>query len=160
MSRQLPADGYYFTEEQPVLCPFFGLWNKAYAKLNISLSAHVPAQYTDGDRQSDRHVENTPSSVSSNPSGLDSSKLGAFAYCIEATESLNQITTFFLQQCIDWQNKDEVMNWLTRFKELDLRLVQYVESSHWSSLLIVWQLETFLTGTLEGFQHICRQVTH
>lgn len=56
---------------------------------------------------------------------IDSSKLGAFAYCIEATESLSQVTTFFLQQRINWQDKEHAVSWLTRFKELDLRLVQW-----------------------------------
>jgi hypothetical protein len=60
---------------------------------------------------------------------IDSSKLGAFAYCVEATESLSQVTTFFLQQRIRWQDKDQAVNWLTRFKELDLRLV------HWKLFL-------------------------
>lgn len=63
--------------------------------------------------------------LASNSAAVDTSKLGAFAYCIEATESLSQVTTFFLQQKIDFRNKREVGSWLTRFKELDLRLVQY-----------------------------------
>jgi hypothetical protein len=50
--------------------------------------------------------------------------LGALAYRIEATESLNQVTSFFLQQRVDFRNRQEVGAWLTRFKELDLRLVQ------------------------------------
>jgi hypothetical protein len=36
------------------------------------------------------------------------------------------VTTFFLQQRINWQDKNHAVSWLTRFKELDLRLVQYV----------------------------------
>jgi hypothetical protein len=60
---------------------------------------------------------------------VDTSKLGAFAYCIEATESLNQVTTFFLQQRVNFENRQEVGSWLTIFKELDLRLVQYVLTS-------------------------------
>lgn len=31
---------------------------------------------------------------------------------------------FFLQQKVDFNNRNEVGSWLTRFKELDLRLVQ------------------------------------
>lgn len=50
--------------------------------------------------------------------------VGAFAYCIEATESLSRITTYFLQQKINLDDRQEVSQWLTRFKELDLRLVQ------------------------------------
>lgn len=54
----------------------------------------------------------------------DMSTVGAFAYCIEATESLSRVTTFFLQQKINFHDRREVSSWLTRFKELDLRLVQ------------------------------------
>jgi len=39
------------------------------------------------------------------------------------------VTTFFLQQRIRWQDKEQAVNWLTRFKELDLRLV------HWKLFL-------------------------
>lgn len=55
---------------------------------------------------------------------MDMTTVGAFAYRIEATESLSRITTYFLQQKIDFQNRQQVSDWLTRFKELDLRLVQ------------------------------------
>jgi hypothetical protein len=54
---------------------------------------------------------------------------GAFAYRIEATESLNRVTTYFLQQKVDMHRPENVTSWLTRFKELDLRLV------HWKMLL-------------------------
>lgn len=57
-------------------------------------------------------------------STVDMSKVGAFAYYIESIESLSQITTYFLQTKIDFTNRQEVSLWLTRFKELDLRLVQ------------------------------------
>jgi hypothetical protein len=45
-------------------------------------------------------------------------------YRIEATESLSQISSFFLQQHVDFEDRSQVSDWLTRFKELDLRLVQ------------------------------------
>lgn len=54
------------------------------------------------------------------------STVGAYAYCIEATESLSRITSYFLRQEIDFTDRTQVSDWLTRFKELDLRLVQYV----------------------------------
>ncbi|KIX05711.1 uncharacterized protein Z518_03683 [Rhinocladiella mackenziei CBS 650.93] len=126
--RRLPADGAFFTQEKSVLCPFFGLWNKTFAKLSVSLAAHVPAQYNEDDTPSDIIPEASPP-TSASTIAVDSSNLGAFAYCIEATESLNQVTTFFLQQRIDWQNRQDVLDWLTRFKELDLRLV------HWKMFL-------------------------
>lgn len=52
------------------------------------------------------------------------STIGAFALCIEATESMSRVTTYFLQQRINLQDQKQVGSWLTRFKELDLRLVQ------------------------------------
>ncbi|KAF2112785.1 fungal-specific transcription factor domain-containing protein [Lophiotrema nucula] len=119
--RRLPADGGYFTREEPVTTPFFGIWNKAAARIGRSL-ANVPAQYNEEDPAVDQTQSTSPGSAN----GLiDASKLGAFAYCIEATESLSQVTTFFLQQRINWQDKEHAISWLTRFKELDLRLVQW-----------------------------------
>lgn len=88
--------------------------------------AHVPAQYNEEDPVADQVQGTSPSSSNTL---IDASKLGAFAYCIEATESLSQVTTFFLQQRIRWQDKEQAVNWLTRFKELDLRLV------HWKLFL-------------------------
>lgn len=58
------------------------------------------------------------------PNSVDMTTVGAFAYCIEATESLSRVTTYFLQQRINFDDRQEVGSWLTRFKELDLRLVQ------------------------------------
>ncbi|CAO2655751.1 Nn.00g045540.m01.CDS01 [Neocucurbitaria sp. VM-36] len=119
--RRLPADGGYFTREEPVTTPYFGIWNKAAARIGRSL-ANVPAQYNDEDPA----VEQTQGASPNSANGyIDASKLGAFAYCVEATESLSQVTTFFLQQRINWQDKEHAVSWLTRFKELDLRLVQW-----------------------------------
>lgn len=120
--RRLPADGGYFTREEPVTTPYFGIWNKAAARIGRSL-AHLPAQYNEDDPS----VSELPVGASPNSANgyIDASKLGAFAYCVEATESLSQVTTFFLQQRINWHDKEHAINWLTRFKELDLRLVQW-----------------------------------
>ncbi|KAJ6198930.1 hypothetical protein J3E72DRAFT_415404, partial [Bipolaris maydis] len=119
--RRLPADGGYFTREEPVTTPYFGIWNKAAARIGRSL-ANVPAQYNEDDPGTDLPPGASPNSTNSY---IDASKLGAFAYCVEATESLSQVTTFFLQQRINWQDKEHAVSWLTRFKELDLRLVQW-----------------------------------
>ncbi|KAH9859614.1 hypothetical protein IAQ61_011395 [Plenodomus lingam] len=121
--RRLPADGGYFTREEPVITPFFGIWNKAAARIGRSL-AHVPPQYNEEDPAVEQHggIGASPSSANG---FIDASKLGAFAYCVEATESLSQVTTFFLQQRINWQDKEHAISWLTRFKELDLRLVNW-----------------------------------
>lgn len=126
--RRLPADGGYFTREEPVTTPYFGIWNKAAARIGRSL-ANVPAQYNEDDPTMEQVQGNgTGASPSSANGYIDASKLGAFAYCVEATESLSQVTTFFLQQRITW-DKEHAVSWLTRFKELDLRLV------HWKIFL-------------------------
>lgn len=119
--RRLPADGGYFTREEPVVTPYFGIWNKAAARIGRSL-ANVPAPYSEEDPIAEQPQGASPNSANGY---IDASKLGAFAYCVEATESLSQVTTFFLQQRINAQDKEHAVGWLTRFKELDLRLVQW-----------------------------------
>ncbi|XPS92565.1 hypothetical protein M3J09_001952 [Ascochyta lentis] len=123
--RRLPADGGYFTREEPVVTPYFGIWNKAAARIGRSL-ANVPAPYSEEDPAAEQPQGASPNSANGY---IDASKLGAFAYCVEATESLSQVTTFFLQQKINAQDKEHAVSWLTRFKELDLRLV------HWKLFL-------------------------
>ncbi|KAG4436263.1 hypothetical protein IFR05_008245 [Cadophora sp. M221] len=125
--RKLPCDGGLWHREEPSDTPYFGIWNKSAAKIGNSI-AFIPAHYPTPDHEIEPDNVRSPG-VASNSAIVDTSKLGAFAYCIEATESLSQVTTFFLQQKIDFQNKREVGSWLTRFKELDLRLV------HWKMFL-------------------------
>lgn len=120
--RKLPCDGGLWHREEPSDTPYFGIWNKSAAKIGNSI-AFIPAHYPTPDHEIEPDSVRSPG-VASNSAIVDTSKLGAFAYCIEATESLSQVTTFFLQQRIDFQNRREVGSWLTRFKELDLRLVQ------------------------------------
>lgn len=55
---------------------------------------------------------------------MDTSAIGAFGYYVESLESLCRINLYFLHQKIDFSNRQEVSCWLTRFKELDLRLIQ------------------------------------
>ncbi|KAN0110702.1 Fungal specific transcription factor domain containing protein [Hyaloscypha variabilis] len=122
--RRLPCDGELWHKETPALTPYFGIWNKSAAKIGNSV-AYIPAHYPTSDRETDHRSPTTTSSVGP----VDTSKLGAFAYCIEATESLSQVTSFFLQQKVNFRDASEFSSWLTRFKELDLRLV------HWKMFL-------------------------
>lgn len=55
----------------------------------------------------------------------DQTSLGGFAYCVEATESLSLVTSFFLQHALDATSPQNVQMWLLRFKQLDLRLVRW-----------------------------------
>ncbi|KAL7920251.1 sugar transporter domain-containing protein [Trichoderma austrokoningii] len=119
--RRLPCGGAMWARSEPVSTPYFGIWDKATAKIGNSIS-NAPTIYL-----SPKTVADHPTPGSN--SEVDVSKLGAFAYCIEATENLSQVTSFFLQQGVDFDDRDAVKSWLTRFKELDLRLV------HWKMFL-------------------------
>ncbi|KAJ4855633.1 fungal specific transcription factor domain-containing protein [Trichoderma breve] len=119
--RRLPCGGAMWARAEPVSTPYFGIWDKSTAKIGNSISS-APTIYV-----SPKVAIDHPSPGSNGD--VDVSKLGAFAYCIEATENLSQVTSFFLQQSVNFGNRDEVKNWLTRFKELDLRLV------HWKMFL-------------------------
>lgn len=123
--RRLPADGGCWHKAERVTTPYFGIWDRSNAKIGNSI-AFLPGDYSSPDQaQTQAPVPQSsvlPQSASAAP---DMSTVGAFAYCVEATESLSRVTTFFLQQRIDFHDRREVSSWLTRFKELDLRLVQY-----------------------------------
>jgi hypothetical protein len=67
-----------------------------------------------------------PSVPSARPDGQDQDLLGGFAFCIEATESLSLVTSFFLQHDLDFSDIRQLQVWLMRFKQLDLRLIQSV----------------------------------
>ncbi|WPG98151.1 fungal-specific transcription factor domain-containing protein [Acrodontium crateriforme] len=117
VSRQLPCNGQIWALGQKAKSPYLGLWNKSQAKMGNSV-AYLPTR-TDRRRSGDEEA----------PGEIDTSSLGAVAYRIEATESLSQVSAFFLQQRVDFTNRAEIGKWLTRFKELDLRLV------HWKLFL-------------------------
>lgn len=122
--RRLPADGGLWHKEDGVTTPYFGIWDKSVAKIGNSI-AFLPGNYPSPEHSHDAHVAApVRSGAQAGLSDMNMTTIGAFAYCIEATESLSRITTYFLQQKIDFQDKSQVSDWLTRFKELDLRLVQ------------------------------------
>lgn len=120
VQRRLPADGGLWHKEEGVTTPFFGIWDRSVAKIGNSL-AFLPGNYPSPEQTQD---SSTSSNRHNTGTDMDMTTVGAFAYRIEATESLSRITTYFLQQRIDFQNRQQVSDWLTRFKELDLRLVQ------------------------------------
>lgn len=94
--RRLPCEGGLWEAGEPLetLTPYFGLSESEQASTSSSGGTGASAQHQ------------------------DPGFLGGFAYCIEATESLSQVSSFALQTAQDAQM------WLMRFKELDLRLVQ------------------------------------
>jgi hypothetical protein len=131
VNRRLPCDGITWRKEDPVSTPYFGIWDKSAGRIGNpiaflpSLSAAAPAT-TDEDGITPSEATTSPGAVTSN---VDMSTVGAFAYCIEATESMSRVTTYFLQQKVNIKDHKDLSSWITRFKELDVRLV------HWKMLL-------------------------
>lgn len=102
VKRRLPCEGALWEESEPLKTPtpYFGVADQSYNHSNSTLPAARPE------------------------SEEEQASLGGFAYCIEATESLGLVTSFFLQHEIDVNKMHDVQRWLMRFKQLDLRLVQ------------------------------------
>ena len=124
--RRLPADGGLWHKEETVLTPYFGIWDRSAAKMGNSI-VFLPAHYPSPEQQVTEPPAETPSTnttTTKKNDNVDMTTVGAFAYCIEATESLSRVIMYFLQQKVNLKDRGEVGNWLTRFKELDLRLVQ------------------------------------
>ena len=127
--RRLPCDGIKWRKEDEVTTPYFGIWDKSAGRIGNLLMV-FPTNYPPKPDQ----MPQTPSDASTSPDVQqggqeDMSTVGAFAYAVEATESLSRVTTYFLQQRVDMRDQRDITSWLTRFKELDLRLV------HWKMLL-------------------------
>ncbi|EEU43806.1 uncharacterized protein NECHADRAFT_11576, partial [Fusarium vanettenii 77-13-4] len=130
VNRRLPCDGITWRKEDPVSTPYFGIWDKSAGRIGnpiAFLPAHpIPPQAgADDDGRTPSEAGTSPGAVSA----VDMSTVGAFAYCIEATESLSRVTSYFLQQRVNTKDQKDLSSWLTRFKELDVRLV------HWKMLL-------------------------
>ncbi|KAL4984685.1 fungal-specific transcription factor domain-containing protein [Aspergillus falconensis] len=130
--RRLPCDGITWRKENPVVTPYFGIWDKSAGRIGnpiAFLPSHptpAPARVAEDETDALSEAGTSPGAAAS---AVDMSTVGAYAYCIEATESLSRVTTYFLQQKVNLNDQKEFGAWLTRFKELDLRLV------HWKMLL-------------------------
>ncbi|KAJ5125795.1 hypothetical protein N7448_005109 [Penicillium atrosanguineum] len=132
---RLPSDGLYWVKEEPVTTPFFNVWDSSLGRMGKSVS-FLPSHFTSLADQDKQSTATAPTSERVTPDGrvpenrsVDVSTIGSFAYCVEATESLNRVVKFFLQRPVDFQSKQEFRAWLTRFKELDLQLI------HWKMFL-------------------------
>ncbi|KAK2794112.1 hypothetical protein FQN52_009194 [Onygenales sp. PD_12] len=141
--RRLPCDGVYWRKETQVTTAFFGVWDKSAGRIGNPITflpshyaspAQVIAASADSalpspDNRSAASIESPDEPRAS--SSLDAllAPVGAFAYCMEATESLSRVTSYFLQHKVNMRDGRDISSWLMRFKELDLRLV------HWKMLL-------------------------
>ncbi|KAF5007143.1 hypothetical protein FDECE_6529 [Fusarium decemcellulare] len=131
--KGLPICGGRWFEDDPAVTPYFGIWDRSRARIGNSITflpGHYPSpSHSAAGENADPELQGPPSRGQGSSNTVDMSMVGAFAYHVESIESLSQITTYFLQTKIDFTNRQEVSNWLTRFKELDLRLV------HWKMYL-------------------------
>lgn len=157
--RRLPCDGILWRkEDRLVTTPFFGIWDKAAARIGNPITfvssrlsaADSTAEAASGgapDIQSLSDITSPSSSKFTKPDDADMTNVGAFAYCIEATESMSRVTSHFLQQRINPRDQRDIRLWLTRFKELDLRLV------HWKMLLPQrWKADSYLEASSSSRQ--------
>ncbi|KAL6234652.1 hypothetical protein BDW75DRAFT_240870 [Aspergillus navahoensis] len=103
VKRRLPCEGALWEREQAVEAPYFGISD---SRDNASSSSVL-----NGNR------------ASSNSEDQDA--IGGFAYNIEATESLALVTNFFLHHAFIVSDAEKAQVWLMKFKELDLRLIQW-----------------------------------
>ncbi|KAF4978139.1 hypothetical protein FZEAL_5437 [Fusarium zealandicum] len=121
VNRRLPAHGTYWYAEMPVVCPYFGNWNRSVTKVSAvdvqNSTILVPSA----------SVTEPGKATPTEDSGTSS--MGGFSYAVQATEYLHQIMTCFVYPDISSGDQQEVTAWLTRFKELDLQLV------HWKMFL-------------------------
>ncbi|KAI9148232.1 putative transcriptional regulatory protein [Paramyrothecium foliicola] len=130
VNRRLPCDGIKWRKEDAVTTPYFGIWDKSAGRIGNPLTL-LPAYYSQKATEAANATlsDGSPSPAAQQHAFEDLSTIGAFAYAVEATESLSRVTTYFLQQRVNMREHKEITSWLTRFKELDLRLV------HWKMLL-------------------------
>lgn len=103
VKRRLPCEGAIWEAGRPVQTPLFGI----------------------AERPSTSQQALTPASERQSADDGELNSIGGFAFCIEATESLNLVTSFFLQHPVAFNHVQDMQIWLMRFKELDLRLVKW-----------------------------------
>jgi hypothetical protein len=129
--RRLPIDGGLWARNQPAITPYLGIWDHSAAKIGHTIT-FLPSKYeAPSEKATEPCAAKRLNDARSSPPGQttcmgspEMNRIGAFAYYIESVESLSRINAYFVQQKIDFADREDVLSWLTRFKELDLRLVQ------------------------------------
>jgi hypothetical protein len=98
LRRRLPCEGTIWEREVPVQTPYFG------SEPTVQVS--------------------TPTSEKPLSESGAMEHIGGFAFCLEASDNLNLVTSFFLQRAVKFEGPQQVRLWLLKFRELDLRLVK------------------------------------
>lgn len=131
--QRMPSDGGLWRREISGLTPYLGVWDKTTGDVGASTccchGGDQPASTMSSEPWAQPGGMPSASSSYTSDTMVDMSRVGAFGYYIEATESMSRVVGYFLQQRVNMDNPNEVSSWLVRFKELDLRLV------HWKMFL-------------------------
>ncbi|KAF5632072.1 hypothetical protein F52700_6591 [Fusarium sp. NRRL 52700] len=123
--RRLPICGGSWFHNEPAVTPYFGNWDEPAVQNSHGTSPYSAGSNADGVNG----ASSTHNIEASDKATGDISKIGALAYYIQSIDSLCKISESFIQPAVDFTNRQEVSLWLTKFKELDLRLV------HWKMYL-------------------------
>ena len=99
----MPCEGAIWAAGRVVITPRFGIDERS----GVSAQAITPASERQGAGEDELEA------------------IGGFAFGIEAAESLNLVTRFFLQHAVRFDDQEQMQLWLMKFKELDLRLIKY-----------------------------------
>ncbi|VTT79043.1 unnamed protein product [Fusarium fujikuroi] len=123
--RRLPICGGSWFHNEPAVTPYFGNWDEPTVH-----NSHGTSPYSAGSNAGGANGPASTRNIRARDKATgDISEIGALAYYIQSIDSLCQISKSFLQPAVDFSNRQEVSLWLTKFKELDLRLV------HWKMYL-------------------------
>ncbi|OAQ87949.1 C6 transcription factor [Purpureocillium lilacinum] len=104
--RRLPCDGCMWESDQCVETSYFKLDDQPQVEENTAPEETSPFP--------------PPYATKEGPNGV-----GGLAYTIEATESLSLITKFNLRHSLEHGDANRLSAWLTRFRQLDSRLLQW-----------------------------------
>ncbi|KIH90842.1 hypothetical protein SPBR_00087 [Sporothrix brasiliensis 5110] len=202
----ISAGGGFWAREETVTTPYFALWDsrenegggKAIGSMaapsTITTAFHQSPEYYYGNTHHpmaspvtarDGTTSSGPSATSGGGGGGGSSssapaantnKLGALAYCIEATEHLSHVSAFYARQPppapslgetvtasgagagVGAEDRAAMNAWLTRFKELDLRLVHWKMHlpPQWSDWHVSLKIDPNLT--LSHLSHLASMI--
>ncbi|KAJ5898313.1 hypothetical protein N7504_008601 [Penicillium tannophilum] len=101
VKRRLPCEGALWQKGHETQTPYFGISDSKDTAANSIINGQRPT----------------------NPDEQDA--IGGFAYNIEATGSLALVANFFLHHAFIVSDTIRAQMWLMKFKELDLRLIQW-----------------------------------
>ncbi|UNI13368.1 hypothetical protein JDV02_000118 [Purpureocillium takamizusanense] len=104
--RRLPCDGCMWESDQCVETSYFKLDDQPQVEDSAAPEETSPFP--------------PPYATKEGPNGV-----GGLAYTIEATESLSLITKFNLRHSLEHGDANRLSAWLTRFRQLDSRLLQW-----------------------------------